>query len=139
GRLLILLRKLAACVLLLLPAGLAAADHIDPYEVATRAFETFQKNDSYPEARAIFSSALREAAHGGSLDPAFAIVYAMYSDLTRYDGNPAFALQLADEGLALALSAAELDEDMKNALLVSRAYALADLGRYEEAVESVAI
>ena len=87
----------------------------------------------------MFSQALRDARHDGKLDPGFAILYAMYSDLARYDGNPAFALQLADEGIALTLTEVPPDENLKNTLLVSRAYALAELGQYQQAVEGVAI
>ena len=133
------LRALSLACLLVLPAGAAAAHHIDPFEAVQEIFETFRKNNDYPETRAMFSRLLRDAAHDGKLDADFGIVYAMYSDLTRYDGNPAFALQLADEGLALLLNAPQPDEDMKNSLLVSRAYALAELGRYQEAIDSVTI
>lgn len=132
-------RAFAALYLLALPIGEAAAHHVDPFEVVQEIFETFKKNNDYPETRAMFSRAMRDAAHDGKLDPDFGIVYAMYSDLTRYDGNPAFALQLADEGLALLVNAPQPDEDMRNSLLVSRAYALAELGRYREAIESVTI
>ncbi len=130
---------LAAVLAPLVLVSPARADHINPYEAIEKIFETFNANNNYQETRAMFSQALRDARHDGKLDPGFAILYAMYSDLTRYDGNPAFALQLADEGLALALTEVPPDEDMKNSLLVSRAYALAELGRYDEAVDSVAI
>jgi len=127
---------LAAC---LFTPPLAHADHIDPYEIAGQAGEVYARNESYAEVRAHFSRALRDARHDGPLPPEFAIVYAMYSDTARFDGDPSFALQLADEGLALITDANEPDEDAKNSLLVSRAYALADMGQYEQAVEAVAI
>lgn len=130
---------MAVASLLVGPAGSAAAHHIDPFEVAQEIYGKFKNGGSYPETRAMFSRALRDAAHDGRLDADFGIVYAMYSDLTRYDGNPAFALQLADEGLALLVNAPQPDDDMKNSLLVSRAYALAELGRYQEAIDSVTI
>lgn len=132
----LVLRALLVAAALVSPAR---ADHIDPYATVEKAFELFKNGGSYQETRAIFSQALRDARHDGKLDPGFAILYAMYSDLTRYDGNPAFALQLADEGIALALTEVPPDEDMKNSLLVSRAYALAELGQYQQAVEGVAI
>lgn len=136
------MRHLFRAVALLAAAVLASpshADHVDPYAAVDKAFSQFKNGGSYQEARAIFSQALRDGRHDGKLDPDFAILYALYSDLTRYDGNPAFALQLADEGIALALTEVPVDDDVKNSLLVSRAYALADLGQYEQAVESVAI
>ena len=127
---------------LLIAASLASparADHIDPYDTVQKIYESFKAGGSYQESRAMFSQALRDARHDGKLDPGFAILYAMYSDLTRYDGNPAFALQLADEGIALTLTEVPPDENLKNTLLVSRAYALAELGQYQQAVEGVAI
>ena len=131
--------RLIAASLLCLQASIAQADRIDPFALAGKAAEAYRKNDSYPEVRGIFSEALRGARRKGELTPDFAIIYAMYADTTRFDGNPAFALQLADEGLALLLGAPQPDADMKNSLLVSRAYALADLGRYKEAIETVTI
>ena len=113
---------------LLIAASLASparADHIDPYDTVQKIYESFKAGGSYQESRAMFSQALRDARHDGKLDPGFAILYAMYSDLARYDGNPAFALQLADEGIALTLTEVPPDENLKNTLLVSRAYALA--------------
>ncbi|MBE0695099.1 MAG: hypothetical protein IH590_18635, partial [Aquamicrobium sp.] len=133
-----LLRPFAA-VLLFFAAFPAAAGHVDPYEAMQDAMQAYNNNERYADARAVLSKALREAAHGGSLDPVYAVLYAMYADTARFDGNPSFALQLTDEGLALALSAPEPDADVKNMLLVSRAYALADLGRYAEAIETVRI
>lgn len=132
------LARLALAAWLLTPP-MAHADHIDPYEIAGQAGEVYGRNDSYAEVRAHFSRALRDARHDGPLPPELAIVYAMYSDTARFDGDPSFALQLADEGLALITDANEPDEDAKNSLLVSRAYALADMGQYQQAVETVAI
>lgn len=132
-------RLLALAALACLSAAPASADHVDPSELVERAAKAYEKNDSYPEVRAMFSQALRDARHDGKLDPGFAIIYAMYSDLTRFDGDASFALQLADEGIELTLTEQPPDENMRNSLLVSRAYALADLGRYKEAVDTVAI
>lgn len=132
-------RLLAIAALACLSAAQASANHIDPYALAEQAAKAYEKNDSYPEVRAMFSQALRDARHDGRLDAGFAIVYAMYSDLTRFDGDASFALQLADQGIELTLTENPPDENMRNSLLVSRAYALADLGRYQEAVESVAL
>ena len=123
----------------LLAAPAAHAHHVDPYEVIDRAFRAFDGGKGYDAARGVLSAALRDAPHAGKLDPSFALVFAVYSDLVRNQNDPSFALQLAEQGLALALGADEPDEEMKNALLVSRAYALADLGRYHEAVEAATI
>jgi len=117
----------------------AAAHHVDPYEVIDRAFSAYKEREDYSEVRAVFSAALRDAPHSGKLDPEFALLYALYSDSTRYDGNPSFALLLAEEGLALANSVAEPDIEVRNTLIISRAYALADLGRYEEAAKDATL
>lgn len=117
----------------------AHAHHVDPYVTIDRSFQAFDGGNNYPAARGILSSALREAPHEGRLDPTFALVFAVYSDLVRSQNDPSFALQLAEQGLALALTEEPPDEEVKNALLVSRAYALADLGRYREAVEIATI
>lgn len=128
---------LLASVMLAAPA--AHAHHVDPYEVIDRAFQAFDGGKNYDAARGVLSSGLRDAPHNGKLDPTFALVLAVYSDLVRNQDDPSFALQLAEQGLALVVGAPEPDEEVKNALLVSRAYALADLGRYREAIETATI
>lgn len=127
------LRNFCATLAMTMWLSPAAAHHVDPYEVIDRAFSAYKERESYNEVRAIFSAALRDAPHDGKLDPEFALLYALYSDTARYDGNPSFALLLAEEGLVLANSVAEPDIEIRNTLTISRAYALADLGRYEEA------
>ena len=119
--------------------GQAAAHHVEAFDAVERAFAAYQENESYADVRAVLSEALREAPHDGVLHPDFGLVYAVYADTARFEGNPSFALQLADEGLALINSAPDVDDEMRNALIVSRAYALGDLGRYDEAVEEATI
>ena len=133
------LRPLAAAALLFAHTVIGHAHHIDPAEVVTRAFEQFGKNGSNAEMRAILSGALREARQEEALDASFGILYAMYADIARFEGNPSFALQLCEQGLDLVLGAETPDGNVRNALLVSRAYALAELGRYQEAVEAARI
>lgn len=128
---------LLAATLALVPA--AHAHHVDPYETIDKAFTAFDGGNGYDAARGVLSAALREAPHNGRLDPTFAMVFAVYSDLVRNQDDPSFALQLAEEGLELVVGAQEPDEEVRNALLVSRAYALADLGRYREAIETATI
>lgn len=128
---------LLGCVAFLAPS--AHAHHVDPYEVIERAFLAFREKADYEQSRSIFSTALREAPHNGKLDPSFALVFAVYADLVRNQNDPAFALQLVEQGLVLAVAPEQEDDEVKNALLVSRAYALADLGRYGEAVETATI
>lgn len=117
----------------------AFAHHVDPYDVIDRAFSAYKEREDYKDVRAIFSEALRDAPHDGVLDPEFALVYALYADSARFDGNPSFALLLAEEGLALTASVPEPDVELHNTLTISRAYALAELGRYEEAARDATI
>ena len=128
---------LLASAMLLAP--MAHAHHVDPFEVIDRAFKAFDGGNGYDASRGVLSASLRDAPHNGRLDPDFALVFAVYSDLVRNQDDPSFALQLAEQGLALALDAEQPDEEVRNALLVSRAYALADLGRYREAIETATI
>lgn len=81
----------------------------------------------------VLASALRDARVGGWLGPDWAIFFAMQADFARLDnGNPAYALQLTEDGLELI--AGDPDQaDFATALQVSRAYALADLGRFDDA------
>src|SRR5690606_20960385 len=129
----------------LLTAGLvafcnpAAAHHVDPFELVDRALSAHQEKESYADVRAVLSAGLRAAPHDGRLDPGFGLVYAIYADTARFEGNAAFSLQLADEGLALVNAAAEPNTEIRNALIVSRAYALAELGRYDEAADEATI
>lgn len=130
---------------ILLTAGIvafgnpAAAHHVDPFELVERAFSAYQEKESYADVRAVLSAGLRAAPHDGRLDPGFGIVYAIYADAARFEGNAAFSLQLADEGLALVNAAPEPDTEIRNTLIVSRAYALAELGRYDEAADEATI
>lgn len=128
---------LLACAVTLAPV--AQAHHVDPYETIERAFTAFDGGNGYNAARGVLSAALREAPHNGKLDPSFALVFAVYSDLVRNQDDPSFALQLAEQGLVLAIDPAQQDNEVRNALLVSRAYALADLGSYREAIETATI
>jgi len=130
---------LAATAAIVALGGPAAAHHVDPFDTVDRAFAAYQDRESYADARAVLSAALREAPHDGRLDPSFGIVYAIYADTARFEGDAAFSLQLADEGLALVDTAAEPDTEIRNALVISRAYALAELGRYAEAVDEATI
>ena len=126
---------------LLLTAAIlpAQAQPPDPFAIVDAAMAAYQTRESYADVRAVLSKGLRDAGEQGALSPGFAIVYAIYSDTARFEGNASFALHLADEGLRLVRTQEEVDREMENALLVSRAYALAELGRYQEAVDGARI
>ena len=78
---------------------------------------------------------IRASRAVGKADPDFAIFYAMLADhLRNAESNPVYALQVADEGLELIAGNPE-QADFETVLKVSRSYALADLGRLQEAYE----
>lgn len=88
------------------------------------------------EVYTMLGDALRQARRDGRLTRDWAIIYAMLTDGARNVLlNPSYALQLADEGLAL-ISGAPEQWDYRAILRVTRAYALADLGRLNEAVQT---
>lgn len=88
------------------------------------------------EVYTMLGDALRQARRGGYLTRDWAIVYAMLTDGARNVlRNPSYALQLANEGLALI--GGDPDQwDYRAILRVTRAYALADLGRLDDAVQA---
>jgi len=88
------------------------------------------------EIYATLNAGIREARDEGWLTPGWSIFYAMLTDAARVQkNNPAYALQLADDGLALVAQGDGSFDEVGWALMISKAYALADLGRYAEAVE----
>jgi len=85
----------------------------------------------------VINRALRIGRAEGRLTPDWAIFFAMAADHMRNNrDNPAYALSLTEEGLVLLAGHPEFPEHdgYSAALRVSGAYALADLGRMDEAV-----
>jgi tetratricopeptide (TPR) repeat protein len=117
----------------------AAAATVNPFEVIDRAFNIYKDTNDYGQVRAVLGQALREADREGPLPPDFGLFLAVYADTARYDGDPAFALHLTDRGLALLAAEAQPDAEIRNTLIISRAYALADLGRPADALEGAAV
>lgn len=79
------------------------------------------------------SDTIRTSRALGQADPDFAIFYAMLADHIRnVELNPVYALQVAEEGLAL-IGGDQAQADFSTILQVTRSYALADLGRLDEA------
>jgi hypothetical protein len=67
------------------------------------------------------------------MTPDFAIFYAMLADHLRLQtDNPTYALQVAEDGLAL-IAGDPSQADFRAILQTSRAYALADLGEFDKA------
>lgn len=109
----------------------------DPLEVLDDSFALFMEGDTEGYFSHV-SEALRRAKQEDSLSADWGFIFGSFSDFVRNEQrNAAYALRLADEGLAyLAPHGAEV-EGLKALLSTSRAYALADLGRYAEAVSLV--
>lgn len=86
-------------------------------------------------AYGMLNRALRDARVGGWLTPDWAMFFAMQADFARLDhANPGYALQLTHDGLALI--AGNPDQAVFSmALQISQAYALADLGRFQDAAQ----
>ncbi|MBL4918311.1 hypothetical protein [Szabonella alba] len=111
----------------------------DPYAVID-GLSPFMETGDMEGAWRYLDRSIREARRLGPLSPDWALVFAMLADSIRNIGeNPAYALQITDQGLDLArLGGADYANEAA-ALEVSRAYALADLGRMAEAVETATL
>lgn len=128
-----MIRALFLWLLLSLPA--MAAELPDPGDVVDRALELGQKDDM-EGAYEVLAEGLQAARNAGDLAPEWGIVFALMTDMVRnFRENPAYALMLAEEGLAVVAPNAGEAQDIIGILNTSRSYALADLGRLDEAVQ----
>ncbi len=128
-----MIRALALGLLLTLPFPARASETFD--DVMT-ALEAPLSTGDTQAAYTLLSGALRDARVGGWLTPDWAIFYAMQADFARLDqSNPSYALQLTEDGLALIAGDPE-QAGFTTALKVSQAYALADLGRFQDAAQT---
>lgn len=124
--------KWLAFWLFALPCVAQSQDH--PFALADQVGAVFQAEGEDGVFRFLESN-IRRARASGQLTPEWAVLFMMLADSARNTrANAAYALRLADEGLELARSGTIDDRDMAVLLEVSRAYILADLGRFEEAV-----
>ncbi|SIN98871.1 hypothetical protein [Vannielia litorea] len=134
------MKRLALVLLLALFPALTAAQGIESDgpafdEMLSRINEAMATGDD-DAIYATLNAGIREAREKGHLTPGWSIFYAMLTDAARLQkNNPAYALQLAEDGLALVAQSDGSYEEVGWVLMVSRAYALADLGRHAEAVE----
>jgi tetratricopeptide (TPR) repeat protein len=128
------IRALALALLLALPAQ---AEEPHDFDSMLEAIGTAMQTDDIDAPFIVINRALRSARAEGRLTADWALFFAMAADHVRNQlGNPAFALSLTEEGLALIAGDA-YHADTAAALRVSGAYALADLGRMDEAVAAV--
>ncbi|MEP2530338.1 hypothetical protein [Shimia sp.] len=128
----ILLALCLTCLLLAPPTS--AQDQPETLDAAMADLDKlFERGASFDEIALKITSLLQTAKASGVINPDFAIFYAMLADHLRLEtDNPAYALQVAEEGLALIAGNPE-QADFRAALMASRAYALADMGRLSEA------
>lgn len=111
----------------------------DPYQLIEN-LGPFMETGDMDGAWRHLDRGIREAKRLGPLSPDWALVFAMLADSIRNIGeNPAYALQIVEEGLDLARSGGDRYTDEAAALEVSRAYILADLGRMTEAAEAATL
>ena len=86
---------------------------------------------------AYIGAALRRAREEDALPPEWAFLFGTFSDYVRNEQrNSPYALRLAEEGLAYLAPNAAANPDLSALLQISRVYALADLGQYDEAARS---
>lgn len=117
----------------------AQAQSPDSFDAMVEALDPFIQNNDMDGAYALLSTSLRDARVGGWLSRDWSLFFAMQADFARLSkGNPAYALQLTEDGLAL-IAGDPAQADFAAALMISRAYALADLGRFAEAAESATL
>ena len=127
-----------ALILALWPATVQAQDVPleDPLVVLEESFALWQNGD-LAAYEAYIGAALRRAREEDVLPPEWAFLFGTFSDYVRNEHrNSPYALRLAEEGLAYLSPNAASNPDLSALLQVSRVYALADLGRYEEAARS---
>lgn len=135
------MRTLLLTLLLCLAAPLAAQEETPQTvdEAIARVDQIFKSpatDTPETEVYTMLGDALRQARREGRLTGDWAIIYAMLTDGARNVlRNPSYALQLADEGLAL-VAGDPAQWDYRAVLRVTRAYALADLGRLDAAVRT---
>ena len=128
-----MIRAALLFMLLALAPPAVAADLPDPGAVIDKAMKASAADDMEGAYEAL-AEGLQAARTAGNLSPDWGIVFAMMTDAVRnMRENPAYALMLAEEGLAVVAPNAAEAQDVIAILNVSRSYALADLGRTDEA------
>lgn len=127
-----MIRVLALCLLLAAPAS--AQGLPDPNELVDQALQLAGQDDM-DGAYQVLAAGVEQARRETGLSPDWGLVFAILADTVRnHRENPGYALRLTEEGLAIVRPAADQVPDIVNILSVSQSYALADLGRMDEAV-----
>ena len=141
------MRALLLCLVLALPAQAQAQTRIgadgnvtlDVGAVAEEVVRLFDDGGADASFRYL-DATMRDARGKGWLTADAGVLFAMYADALRNIRlNSAYALRIADEGLALIRSGTPKDPRDALMLEATRAYALADLGRFDEAVAAATL
>jgi hypothetical protein len=128
-------------VCLVAPCALSAqqVDLTDPFAIVGETGKVYEAG-GVEAVHQYLEKAVRLGRNKGVLTPDWAVVFMMLSDSIRNTReNPAYALRIAEEGLSLARAGGAAWAQDAQILEVGRAYAFADLGRYEEAVEAATL
>ncbi|MFN4171658.1 MAG: hypothetical protein ACK4GW_07885 [Pseudorhodobacter sp.] len=121
------------------PVAAQPSDAANPYAIID-SLAPFMETGDMDGAWRHLDRAIRDAKRLGPLTPDWALIFAMLADSIRTLGeNPAYALRIVEEGLDLARQGGPDYSDEAAALEVSRAYILADLGRFDEAVTAATL
>ena len=139
------MRALLLCLMLACPAlaqtkiGADGNVTLDVLAVSEETVRLFAEESDDASFRYL-DATIREARGRGWLTPDAGILFAMYADALRnIRANPGYALRIADEGVALIRSGTPKDPREAMMLEVTRAYALADLGRFDEAIAAATL
>ena len=130
---------MSVCLIAPHPSAALEPDISDPFGIAEQTGKVFEEG-GVEAVHQFLEKAVRLGRNKGVFTPDWAIVFLMLSDSIRNTReNPAYALRITEEGLALARQGGANWARDAEILEVGRAYALADLGRYEEAVEAATL
>ena len=125
--------RIILCLLLLLTPVWAKAQSTAFDDAMAGLDKVFEDGGDPDRIYQYLTQTVRTSRALGRNEPDFAIFYAMLADhLRNVELNPVYALQVAEEGLGL-IAGDPAQSDFATILQVTRSYALADLGRLDEA------
>lgn len=125
--------RIILCLLLLLTPVWAKAQSTAFDDAMAGLDKVFEDGGDPDRIYQYLTQTVRTSRALGRNEPDFAIFYAMLADhLRNVELNPVYALQVAEEGLEL-IAGDPAQSDFATILQVTRSYALADLGRLDEA------
>ncbi|MEX0285828.1 MAG: hypothetical protein AB3N23_14565 [Paracoccaceae bacterium] len=128
-----MLRNMLIVLMLLSPLPAKAQESAALDDAMAGLDQLFQQGGTPDEIFLYLRDVIRTSRVLGRAEPDYAIFYAMLADdIRNRQNNPVYALQIAEEGLEL-IAGDPNQADFATILKVSRSYALADMGRLDEA------